>query len=180
MSQKFAIEKRLRDEDLESFRSLCAKPGKTYDDLQEWLGEHNYDISRGAVYNYRRNIEETLAHVREAAEMGRAIRENATAGGDIADGVSVQLVTAIQSKLIELQDGGIVESEEIRKLAMALRGSTGSRLNVVRLQREKAELEQQLADFKKNAEAGLQELQKKKGGAISDEDIAEARRKIFG
>src|ERR1035437_1161752 len=133
MSRKFAIEKELREEDLESFRQLCAKPARTYDDLQEWLGDHGYKISRGAVYNYRNNWEETLKKIRASADSAKAFVQVAREGNGVADLSEASLARFQQlmmEKLFQMDAEDGLDSGELMKLSIALKSAVATKQQI--------------------------------------------------
>ena len=175
------IRAELSEPDRAELEALMRRPANTVDECITWLESRGCRISRGAVWKGRRNYLEALEQIREASEFGRAIRDNAEAGSDIAEGAAIQIVTAIQKQLIDLQAEGKVESGELAKLATALNASTGSRLDNVKLKQENLELKKQLAEVEKLAKAALAELENKVKAKteISAADIADARKAIF-
>jgi hypothetical protein len=176
MSRHFKIDEVLSgagDELRAEYDALIRKPATTIDDLLEWLGERGFKVSRGAVWKHKKNFEDTLADVRQAAEMARAftavVKESGVAG----------MNDAIMAKFQQLQmqwafaqvNGGELTPEDMERFAKSMN--------------QAASAAQRNEDLRSKFNEAMKAIQTKANGAagngkITDEDIQEAGRKIFG
>jgi Protein of unknown function (DUF3486) len=169
MPNHFKIHELLSREELDALESFAREPGRTIDEVETWLLAAGFKISRGAIFNWRTKflLDDKFAAASAAA---KAVFANQAADKDavsLSDAATTQLSQMIFEQLITLQIGGQIETKELWAASMALK-------NVIASKRAVDDIRERFDQQVKAAQ------DKRPGGAITAEDIAAARKAIFG
>lgn len=178
MSRKFKVDELLAapevsDDERSEYQALLRQPAATIDDLLAWFEAKGFQVSRGAVWKHRKNFEETLNDVRQSAEMARAFAQVAKEAG--VTGMN----DAIMGRFQQLQmqwafaqlDGGELSPEDMERFAKSMNQAAAA-----------AERNENLRERFDAAMRAIQEKTEHREGkrAITDEDIAQVRKAVFG
>jgi hypothetical protein len=137
------IEAILSEEHRAAYEELLRQPGTTIDDLWEWLSEHGYTIGRSSVARHRKNFDEVLNGVRQSAELARAFGDVAKEGGvaGLSEASLGRFQQLLMEKLFSMDADGEegLDSGELMKLSIALKGAVATKQQIEALKAEYAE-----------------------------------------
>lgn len=172
MPQHHKVHELLDSKELEEFEAYAREPGRTIDECHEWLQVRGYVLSRAAVGNWKRRFDEQVLAERfsRSAELARAIK-GAVEGGqfeDIADAAVMQLTQVVFSQAAKLETDGQLDPLDVQRMTRSVVNLVGSKAGLSRLLAEK---------FDRAMQA---KLESRPQGGITAEDIADARKAIFG
>jgi hypothetical protein len=176
MSRKYKVDELLAEltaEEVEEYKAILRQPAATIDDLMEWFAGKDCKVSRGAVWKHRRNYQDVLDGVKQSAELARAfgqvVRETGVTG----------MNDAIMGRFQQLQmewaftqlDGGALSPEDLERFAKSMN--------------QAASAAQRNEDLRERFESAMKAIQARAEGragksAITDDDIAEVRKAVFG
>jgi hypothetical protein len=170
MSQPFKVHELLSIGQLAELEQFAREPGRTINECREWLGQHGFELSQTAVWNWLRAFKEQLLaeRFRRSSDLAMAMKGAVTSGnfGDVADAAVMQLTQVIFEQAVRLDEEGSVESRDLVNMATALRQAVGSKQQILKLAAEKFEREA----------ARLVESRRQ----ITADDIAQVRKAVFG
>jgi len=176
MSRKFKVDEllaELSDDQVAEYEALLRQPASTIDDLLEWFGGHGCKISRGAVWKHRKNFDQTLEDVRQSAEMARAFAQVARESGvtDMNDAIIGRFQQLQMQWAFGQLDGGELDAEDLERFAKSMNQAATA-----------AERNENLRDRFEAAMKAVQAKAEQREGkrAITDDDIAEVRKAVFG
>lgn len=172
MASHFKVHELLGLEELNALEAFAREPGRTVDECWEWMQAKGYTLSRSAVGTWKKEFDSILMTERfsRAGELAMAINQSAAASGavGIADAAMKQLTQVVFEQAVKLQSEGEIEPLDIVRWSAALKSLTGTKKDVEQLLGEKFDRE-------------MKEKQAKRpNGIVTPEDIAAARKAIFG
>ena len=146
---------------------LLIEPGVTYDDIQKFLAEKGYDISRSAIGRYGKGFLAVYQKLRIIEDKSKALVSEVGEGLVLEETASKLFV----QKIIELQLEDKIDPMEIPRIL-----SDFAKLQASSIMRERLK-----DDFKKKIDKAADDVVKtvKKQG-LSEETAAEIRKKILG
>jgi len=172
MSRHFKVDEFLQTktpEERAEYDAIARDARTTVDAAQAWLVEHGYDGSRHSTANHKKSFDEVLKGVRRSAEMassfGQVLREGGTE--HINEAVLGRFQQLLMGKLMEMEAED-ADTGDLLKLAMSVRQTIGSAKDLRKMLAEKFEQEM------------TAEAQKRTDRTITPEQIADARKRIFG
>lgn len=166
MSRHFKAFDILSNGDRTEFEALLREPATTVDRAFEWMQERGYRISRGAVHNAKRNFADVLGSVKRSSEMAAAYSALARDGStDLAEATVQRFQQVLMRRLMDVDEEQEMETKELVELSAAVKNGVLSKAATVKMLAEKFDREMQKTAAKKE---------------ITGEDIAEARKRIFG
>jgi hypothetical protein len=174
MSLPFKIHELLDARQLEALEAFAREPGRTVDELAGWMKERGHELSRTAVWNWKRSFDEQRMRERfsRSAELATAIRDAAKTGGavQISEAAMLQLSQVIFEQAAKLQADGEVDSQDILRLTASIKSLMDStqRANAIR------------ADFETREKAAVDAASKAAEGGASGEEIVARMREALG
>lgn len=166
----FEVHTQLTAAELEELEAFAREPGRTVDEIHQWLLERGFTMGRSSAGRWMTEYRKELQAQRmgRSAELAAAIKGAVTGGdfGNVADAAVMQLTQVIFEQVTQLDAEGKVKSGDLLNMAIALRQAVGSKQQILKMVAEK---------FDK--EAGKLAGQRR---AITSEDIAEVRKAVFG
>jgi len=173
MSRHWKVEDELNElEHREYLAFLGRSPRPTVDEAYDWLAEKGYKIGRTAVWKHKKNFEQTLSDVKQAAEMARAFSQVAKESG--VTGMNDAIIAKFQQLQMQWAfgqlNGGDLTPEDMERFAKSMN-------HMASAQKKNEELRQRFDEAMKTIQLAIE---KRGDGKISAADIAEARRNIFG
>jgi hypothetical protein len=172
MSLPFKIHELLSASELEELEAFAREPGRTVDETHEWLQARGFTVSRTGVWNWKRKFDEQVLAERFArsSELASALKGAVEGGrfGDVADAAVMQLTQVVFEQAARLDADGSVKSGDLLNMAISLKSLVGSKQQLTRMLAEKFDAEMS------------KEAQKRPDRTITSEQIAEARKRIFG
>jgi len=146
---------------------LLIEPGVTYDDIQKFLAEKGYDISRSGIGRYGKGFLAIYQKLRIVEDKSKALVSEAGEGLVLEEAASKLFV----QKIIELQMADDIDLKDIPRIL-----SDFAKLQSASIMRERLK-----GDYAKKAEKAADDVVKvmKKEG-LSAEKAAEIRKKILG
>lgn len=171
MSSHFKVHELLSASELEELEKFAREPGRTIDEVHEWMLARGFTLARTSAGTWLRKFREELIRQRfnSSGELARAIKD-AVAGGsfdDVAAAANMQLVNVVFEQAARLQSEGELDSEAVESMTRSLKNLVGTKAQHAKLLAEKFDRE-------------MAERSAKGGGKISGEDVAAARKAIFG
>lgn len=162
-------------------QALIARGFTGYVDLEGWLRDQGFEISKSAIHRYGQKIERRMAAIRASTEAAKFITE---AAGDDQDARSEAVIALVQTEMfdsiIAIQEAG---DEDDEKLSAADRIGlmSSAAKNIATLTR--ASIAQK--EFKTKVQARAQEAADKvaklaKKGGMSAATVEEIKRSILG
>src|SRR5258707_5225636 len=102
MPNHFKIHELLSRDELDGLEAFAREPGRTIDELETWLLAAGFNVSRGAVHNWRTDF---LANdrYRASTEVARTLFETAKEKGTVAlsDAATLQLSQMVFEQLLK-------------------------------------------------------------------------------
>lgn len=145
---------------------------RTIDELHEWLLARGFTLSRSAVANWRDTFDAAVAEERfgRSSELARAMKEAVKGGSfdDVADAAVMQLTQVVFEQATRLEAEQQLDPVDLQRMTRSLANLVGSKVGLVKILANR---------FDREIEA---KQAKRQDRAISPEDIAEARKAIFG
>ncbi len=170
MPPQFKIHELLSRQELDELEAFAREPGRSYDEIHEWLLSRGFTVGRTAAGNWKRQFDAQLMQERfsRSGELAKAIK-GAVQGGqfeDVAEAATLQLTQVIFEQAAQLQADGAIDPGEVLKMTMGLRNLVRGKEGLVKLLAAKLEREMRAL--------------KGKGQAITDQTIADVRKAVFG
>lgn len=159
-------------------RELSARNFTGYTELEDWLREQGFEISKSAIHRYGQKIERRMAAIRASTEAAKFIVD---AAGDDADARSEAVIALVQTEMfdsiIAIQEAGDDDLSAEDRLGMM----SAAAKNIATLTR--ASLAQK--EFKTKVLTRAQEAAEKvaklaKKGGMSAATVDEIKRSILG
>lgn len=172
MSRKYKADELLAElttPEVEEYQAILRQPAATIDDLLEWFADKGCKISRGAVWKHRRNFEEQTESLRRSAEMARAFVDVAKDESieSISDAALFRLSQVLMEQSMLLDAEGDIDPKDLVNMTKAIRNLIGGKKDI--------------EDLRERFDKATKAMQNKAGkSAITDEDIDEVRKKVFG
>jgi hypothetical protein len=177
MPSQFKIDELLKDhaEDREEFEKYARDPGRSIDELENWLASHGYVVSRGAVWNWKQEFDKQVMAERfsRSSELARAIK-GAVSSNDfeaVADAAAMQLTQVVFEQAAKLEQDGELDPLDVQRMTRSLANLVGSKQKLIAMLAEKFDKE---ASKLVAAANGAQKRQ------ITQADIDEVRKAVFG
>lgn len=173
MSRHHKVHELLTADELAELEAFAREPGRTIDECHQWLLERGYTLSRGAVGNWKQKLDEQVMSERMSrnGELARAMKAAVEKDGgfdDVANAALLQLVQVTFEQSSRLEAEGKLDPIDVMRMTRSLRNLIGGKAEHTKTLAAKFDRE-------------MDERQKKRpGGALTAEDILEARRQIFG
>ena len=168
MAHHFKVHEELTRVELDALEAFAREPGRTVDEVHEHLLAEGFTIGRTACWQWLRMF---LDNDRFAAsnDVARSLVDAAKAGGTVAisDAATLQLSQMLFEQLLKLQSEEAVDTKELWAASMALKNVIGA----------KGAVEQIKVRFDEQIEAAKA---KRRGGALTPEELESARKAIFG
>lgn len=172
MPSHFKVHELLSREELDELEAFAREPGRTVDECHQWMLERGFTLSRSAVGTWKREFDSQLMSERlsRSSELAKALKATANESGAtaIADAAVTQLCQVVFEQSSMLEANGQIDPLDVMRLTRSLKNLTGTKRDVELLLAEKFDRE-------------MKEKQTKRpGGVVTPEDIAAARKAIFG
>jgi len=170
MPSQFKVLELLNRAELDELETFAREPGRSYDEIHDWLLSRGFNVGRTASGNWYRKFKSLLMQERfsRSGELAQVIK-TAIQGGqleDVADAAAMQLTQVVFEQSAQLQEDGDIDTGDVLKMTMALRNLVRSKEGLVKLLA--AKLEREMRSLKG------------KGQAIDDQTIADVRKAVFG
>lgn len=168
MASKFKVHELLSREELSSLEEFAREPGRTIDECMEWLLAHGFNVSHGAVGNWKQKFD-LEDRVRSSSALAReflAAAQEGKGSAAIADANLEKLQQMIFEQMLRLQEGDGPDTKELWALSMAVKNGVQGKRHVEKL---KEEMKTALASVEKDAKQGA-----------SGEDVVKKVREILG
>ena len=116
---------------------MLRQPATTHKTAHRWLLDRGYRVGMTAVRNHRKDFNEQLVGVRQAAEMSYVCGELARQTGApvMADGAVARFETLLSQALFGLQEGKALDKTQWEMLGKALTNAVDTRTKVEALYR---------------------------------------------
>lgn len=167
MSKPFKVHELLSAAELGELEGFAREPGRTIDECHEWLQAHGFTLSRGAVGNWLGDFKAQIMREKfsRSAELAAQLKSAVSNGefSNVADAAVMQLVQHVFEQTAQL-DGA--DADTVVKMTQSLRNLVGSKERLTAMLAEKFDKEMASKTAAKKT--------------ITAEDIAEARKAIFG
>lgn len=174
MPSHFKVHELLSGAELEQLEAFAREPGRTVDECWDWLTERSFNISRGAVGNWLRELREQMLKDRTAAGGGlaRAFMEATKDAGGLAvhDAAVLQVGQMIFELAVDTAAGGEVKAEDLTKMSLALQ----------RLTLSKARLEKVREEFEERQRRAVEEASKVVQAGGDGRTVVDKVREILG
>jgi hypothetical protein len=115
-------------------RKLVANHFSGYQDLEKWLREEGFEISKSAIHRYGCKFKKQVETIRIATEQAKVIAAECDDENDMADALSRLAQQKLFQVLVELED--IPEDIELPKLVTAIATLNRSSVNVKKYKNE--------------------------------------------
>src|SRR5258705_13812191 len=109
MPRHHKVHELLDERELEDLRAYAREPGRTYDELHQWLLERGFTIGRTAVGNWKSKFDEELLadRFRRSGEVARNVVEIAKQGAvAVRDAALLQLTQVLFEQTAKLDGDG--------------------------------------------------------------------------
>lgn len=160
MSSHFKVHEVIKDSaELAELESYAREPGRTIDEIHEWLLARGYTLSRTAVGNWKRKLDEIVMQERfsRSGELARAMQSAIDRGGieAVAEGATKQMTQVVFEQVLKLEQDGEVDPLDVQRWSLALKRLIGSKREIEDL-KERYESKQAaaVAEAEKVAAAG--------------------------
>ncbi|MCC6425120.1 MAG: hypothetical protein IT447_16725 [Phycisphaerales bacterium] len=168
----FEVHTQLNAAELEELEAFAREPGRTVDEVHQWLLERGFTMARSSAGRWMTGFRKQIQAERfgRSAELAAAIK-GAVAAGDfanVADAAVMQITQAIFEQAANLDAEGKVKSSDLLNMATALKAAVGGKRQILDLAAAKFD-----AEATKLAAAGTRR-------AITEADIAAVRKAVFG
>ena len=173
MPRHFKVHELLSERELEDLRAYAREPGRTIDELHQWVLEKGYTLSRGAVGNWKQMFDEELLQerFRRSGEFARNVVEVAKQGAvAVSDAALLQLTQVLFEQMARLDGDGQIDSGDLLNLSTALKTAVGTKQGIEKLKQEFARREREALDE-------AQKVAKSGGGG---EAVVQKMREILG
>ena len=172
MPSHFKVHELLSRAELDELEIYAREPGRTVDECHEWMQAHGFTLSRSAVGKWKQDFDSQLMRERlsRSSELAKALKATAVESGAtaIADAAVTQLCQVVFEQSSRLEADGLIDPLDVMRLTRSLKNLTGTKKDVESLLADKFDRE-------------MKERQTKRpGGMVTPEDIAAARKAIFG
>lgn len=151
-----------------------------YVELETWLRELGYEISKSAIHRYGQKLERKLSAVQASTQAALLIAEATPDDGDARSQAVLSLIqTELFNVLIELQDASDDETDvdPEKRLAMLAKAGKG----IAEIVKASVLQKQHAIDVREKAEKAAQAVQEiVKSSGLSDETANLIRAKILG
>lgn len=176
MSRHFKIQDTLNELEFHEYSALLKRlPPPTVDECLEWLIAKGYKVSRTAVWTHKKNFDQSLDSLRASAEMAKTFSQVAKESGLVGmTDATLQRVTQLQMEWAFSQaNGGDLTAEDLERFAKSMN-------QLISAAQRNEDLRKRFDDAIKVLQAKTETAAAGAKGGISDADIAEARKAIFG
>jgi hypothetical protein len=149
MSRPMKIASLLTEADRSAFDEFLRVGAPTIDRCVEWLGDRGYDLSRKAAWTYKRNFDEVLKGIRASAEMARyftAITREGSNASDIPEAALGRFNQLMMEKLFQMEAEGELDSGELMKLSIALKGAVATKQQIEEIKADAAKRQKEAVD----------------------------------
>jgi hypothetical protein len=138
MSHHFRVHEELSRVELDALESFCREPGRTVDEVVERLSASGHQLSRGAVWRWKREFD-LSERMSGAGALARVFLDAANSDGglQIPEAAALQIAQMIFETSARLADEGDVKVSHLTKLSLAMQ----------RLMLAKAHLEDARSEF---------------------------------
>lgn len=173
----------LPDEEIAALnREIVARKFSGYEDLEAWMRERGFSVSRSAIHRHGQKIERRMAAIRASTEAAKMITE---AAGDDQDARSEAVIALVQTEMfdsiIAIQEAS--DADDDKKLTPEDRLGLMSKAakNIATLARASIAQKQFKTQVQARATEAAEKVAKlaKKGG-MSATTVEEIKRSILG
>lgn len=169
----------LPDEEIEALnREIVARKFSGYEDLEAWMHERGFSVSRSAIHRHGQKIERRMAAIRASTEAAKMITE---AAGDDQDARSEAVIALVQTEMFdsiiaiqEAEDPDVSPADRLGLMSKAAK-------NIATLARASIAQKQFKTQVQARATEAAEKVAKlaKKGG-MSASTVEEIKRSILG
>jgi hypothetical protein len=156
--RQFKVEELLNGREMEDLRVYAAEPGRSVDELLDWVLERGYTLGRSSVGRWKQSFDEELLKERfsRSGEMARNLVEVAKQGAvAVSDAALLQLTQVLFEQMAKLDGDGKIESAELVNLSRALKNAVGTKQGIEDLRQEMQQRQRQaVEEASKTAKAG--------------------------
>jgi hypothetical protein len=170
MSRHFKIHELLDAKELAQLEEFAREPARTVDEVHEWMQSRGYTLWRSAAGNWLKEFKVNEA-MSAAGSLAKIVLDAGKDTASISDAASQQLAQMIFEQSARLQLEETIETKELVNLSRGLKNVITGKRHIEQLREEmKASFDLQISAAQK----------KRPDGIITPEDIAAAKKAIFG
>jgi hypothetical protein len=172
MSKPFKVDEVLKDQPDEraEFEAFARDPGRTIDELHEWLLSRGYTLARSSVHTWKTWFDSQVLAERFSrnSELASAIKGAVEAGKfeSVADAAVMQLTNVVFEQAAKLEAEGEIDPLDVQRMTRSLSNLIGGKQRLVAMLAEKFD--------KATAKLTAEKRQ------ITTEDLDEVRKAMFG
>jgi len=165
----FKVHELLSSSELDELKIFAREPGRSIDELHQWLLERQFTLSRSSVGRWMLQFREEMLSERfaESTGLAAAMKEAVAAGkgfDSVAEATAMQLTQVVFEQATALQAEQKIDPLDVQRMTRSLLNLTNTK--------EKLSLR-----FDKEAAAKVQASPTR---TITAEDLAEIRKSVFG
>ena len=174
MSLPLKIHELLNSSELEELEAFAREPGRTVDEIHQWMTAKGHELSRTAAWNWQRAFNERMAAERMsgAGKLAQAFMEAARSDGGlkIPDAAVMQIAQMIFERGATLAAGEEIDPRDLSTLALAMQ----------RLMSAKSRLETTRSEFLEREKQAVEEASKAAQGGADAPSVVETIKKSLG
>lgn len=174
MSLPLKVHELLDAKALEELEAFAREPGRTVDEVWQWMKDRGHELSRTAAWNWQRSFNERLMAERfsRSGELAAAIRDAAKRGGAVAisEAAMLQLSQVIFEQAAKLEADGDVDSRDLLRLTSSIKSLMDSTQRA----------EQIKTEYERRTAAAVEEASKAVRNGATGEQIVLRLREALG
>lgn len=176
MANHYKIHELLNASELEALESFAREPGRTIDEIAEWLEARGFVVARSSVGRWKQGFDHRVMQERfsRSSELAQAINGAISKDGieAVAKGASKQLMQVIFEQAATLEAGGKIDPLDVQRWSRSLKTLLESERAVLKLQDE-------LAEVKKKQAAAIEAAEKAAAGGATGEVLVAKMREVL-
>lgn len=173
MANHFKIHELLSASELEELETFAREPGRTHEEILEWLQGRGFTVGRSSVGRWKQDFDQRLIAERMsgAGGLAKAFMDAARDGGglQIPDAATLQLAQMIFETSARLAASGDVEPSELNQMALSLQ----------RLMLAKGRLEKTRTEVEQRQQQAIEEASKVAEDGGDGRSVVEKVREIL-
>lgn len=170
MPNHFKVHELIADAaELAELEEFARQPGRTIDEVHEWLAARGYTMGRGSVGRWMASFREQLLRERfsRSSELAKAIT-GAVKGGEfseVADAAAMQLTQVVFEQAARLESDGQIDPLDVQRMTRSLANLTATKERLIEMLAQKFDAQASKLATKRQ---------------ITQEDLDEVRKAVFG
>jgi hypothetical protein len=170
----FKVHELLSAAELEQLEAFSREPGRTVDEVWEWLQARGYTMSRSSAGRWFAEFRqrEAVERMRSGGSLAKAFMEAAKDSGGVAvsDAAVLQVAQLVFEAAADAQGSGKVSTEDLANMALALQRVTTS----------KAKIEDTRSEMEKRQRAAVEAGEKAMAAGKGPQDVVSTIKKALG